>query len=742
MKKGRTPYPIALALLLFCGIAPQEGRAQTLPATVTGKSYLVAFPRPLENQYDYRFPNTLVQENLYFLLYAEHPTTVLITPPDGGTFAVTLKGGEFREIELPAGTSSYVATDGRNSGKAYRVRAQRPVLLYCYMTGKFGAEAWTPLPIESWGKEYYAAVLPSESVKDVYTDSEFAFAAKAKGAPSQILITAAHDNTTVLIEPSDNVAEGGTEPIRVTLNSGETYLLRSMADSTDAERSDLGGTRITADKLVGVISGNTRSGALDNPELLTANSIKNLMVEALAPTEQHGTEFVFMPTWDTRHQRAGLDTLEDREFEYARIYGSSAGTTFGTVADGEGKPDRFTVPHGGFRNERFPAPLARIIRTDQPAQAMMNSSAAVKFNGITTTWGNYIGSSYLTWSPYMVELTPREQWPTRTAFSVPSHPIAMFHYVNVVSEAGNRTDIYYTVDGSAPQQFVFNRGPVPGSDLVWGTMGLAPGSTYTLQGPDGATFGGFVYGEWRGQEVFRPGATKKEDDKGHAAQKVMHASEYEENVALAYGYPLSPRRRVLDEPDALAITLETSPAEPKEGLIYRIFVDNATPVGIRSVDLSPESENAELEFLYVEDQMEVIGRNEAFVRIRPIDPNRDASARIVATDRAGGETAATYGYTSGISGVADESDAVADVRVIGPNPTAGSTAVMVTLRSAAPVRVEIVNVVGRRIATLADGTLQGGAHLLEWDASAAPAGVYFCRVVGGNGTAIRRIVLR
>ena len=56
-----------------------------------------------------------------------------------------------------------------------------------------------------------------------------------------------------------------------------------------------------------------------------------------------------------------------------------------------------------------------------------------------------------------------------------------------------------------------------------------------------------------------------------------------------------------------------------------------------------------------------------------------------------------------------------------------------------PVRAEVVDVRGRRVATLTDGPLPAGAHELRWDA-AVPAGVYFVRVRADGESAARRLV--
>jgi hypothetical protein len=66
-----------------------------------------------------------------------------------------------------------------------------------------------------------------------------------------------------------------------------------------------------------------------------------------------------------------------------------------------------------------------------------------------------------------------------------------------------------------------------------------------------------------------------------------------------------------------------------------------------------------------------------------------------------------------------------------PNPFNPSTTISFVTERAAGVRVEIVDILGRSVATLADGPVAPGRHAVAWNAHAAPAGIYFCRIRSG-----------
>ena len=63
-----------------------------------------------------------------------------------------------------------------------------------------------------------------------------------------------------------------------------------------------------------------------------------------------------------------------------------------------------------------------------------------------------------------------------------------------------------------------------------------------------------------------------------------------------------------------------------------------------------------------------------------------------------------------------------------PNPTSGAATVVVSLPDALRVRVDVLDVLGRRVAALADEPLGAGRHEVALDASALPAGVYLVRL--------------
>ncbi|HEX8385373.1 MAG TPA: T9SS type A sorting domain-containing protein [Rubricoccaceae bacterium] len=113
-----------------------------------------------------------------------------------------------------------------------------------------------------------------------------------------------------------------------------------------------------------------------------------------------------------------------------------------------------------------------------------------------------------------------------------------------------------------------------------------------------------------------------------------------------------------------------------------------------------------------------------------------------------GQDSSTYGvyaqrYRTGT--VATEPGAPAGRAFsLSPNPVgAGGGAVRLTLPEAGPVRVSVVDALGREVAVPLDGVRAAGAHAVPLDTSRLPAGVYVVRLVaGGMVTSTRLVVAR
>jgi hypothetical protein len=640
---------LLLALLSLLATASAQS-SNTDIESIGGTSYVVAFPDTTKNLFDARYPNVQYGDKAILFIYSAVDNTITIRGR-GYSTQQTVVGQKFLVVDLSGGTTiaptPIVIDHCKPVDNTFRIEAEQPVVVYQYLVTKFGTEAWTPLPIDAWDTEYYAAAHPGEVGSDISPGGEFDYNHRNKMFPAEILVVAAYDDTHVTIVPNGQV-HTNCSPTDITLKAGEAYQIQSYVDTLTANvgtpQPDFAGSRIFSTKPVGVYSGNTRAQLIDENVGLGKNIFKNMLMEALTPVAFHGTEFVYMPTWDSRRPTGAPD--EDmskvRKAEIVRVYGTSDGQTNGSYVDSIGSV-AFPGPiaRGMFVQIRHTPNRARVYHTDKPAQAMMSSVAIVRYAGTTQGFGGYIGAAYDGYGGYMTGLAPREKWASFAPYYVSTHPAGMEHYINVVTDTSHRNDVLR--ENGTP--FAFTR-PIDGTDLIWGSMAVQAGVDHWLVGRNGAKFWGVVYGGMikGGHEEFRPGRARGRGDAPPALADggddddaaVLHPSEYEEYLSIAYGYPLPSLYLVSGPGDSLGVTTRTDCA----GMTIAVRALNSDPVGLSSVRLE-NGINARIVTLRPFPINRVIADT---IVLGPINPQQDASASVVIADRSGRITRVAFNY--------------------------------------------------------------------------------------------------
>ena len=143
------------------------------------------------------------------------------------------------------------------------------------------------------------------------------------------------------------------------------------------------------------------------------------------------------------------------------------------------------------------------------------------------------------------------------------------------------------------------------------------------------------------------------------------------------------------------------------------------------------------------------GTSTLTVKVGRFPDGSDSSDRLTVLKQAGAaaaaEASATWTATWGTEEAAPDAaaeavtEAPAQVALLGaePNPFGDRTTLRFTLPEAADARVEVLDLLGRRVALLADGPAEAGTHTVVWDGAGAPAGVYVVRLA--TGTAVRTL---
>ena len=76
-----------------------------------------------------------------------------------------------------------------------------------------------------------------------------------------------------------------------------------------------------------------------------------------------------------------------------------------------------------------------------------------------------------------------------------------------------------------------------------------------------------------------------------------------------------------------------------------------------------------------------------------------------------------------------------------PNPFNPVTDIGFSLPEARHVRLEVYNITGQKVASLIDARLDAGNHSVTWDGSEAASGIYLYRLMAGEFTKSRTMIL-
>jgi hypothetical protein len=76
-----------------------------------------------------------------------------------------------------------------------------------------------------------------------------------------------------------------------------------------------------------------------------------------------------------------------------------------------------------------------------------------------------------------------------------------------------------------------------------------------------------------------------------------------------------------------------------------------------------------------------------------------------------------------------------------PNPFNPTTTLSFTLPRTGKTTLAVYDIIGREVAVLVDGRMAAGEHILRFDGSALPSGIYFAKMRSGEIAATRKLLL-
>ena len=107
----------------------------------------------------------------------------------------------------------------------------------------------------------------------------------------------------------------------------------------------------------------------------------------------------------------------------------------------------------------------------------------------------------------------------------------------------------------------------------------------------------------------------------------------------------------------------------------------------------------------------------------------------------GAHASVSFVTLSGVSTEEEELPTVLSLSQNYPNPFNPSTAIEYALPQAAEVRLSVVDLMGREVVVLVNGTKQAGNHEVQFDASGLPSGMYLYRLETPERVLVHRMTL-
>jgi len=314
------------------------------------------------------------------------------SPLQGFTRDFTVSANDVTIIELPPFAETMVS--GMVVNNAMKVESDDLVSVYIHQYFRNRAEATIVLPVAAVDREYYS--LSYQGYTDIFSDGFY---------PSQFLVVAHQDNTTIDITLSSDIQSGQREGsvLSITLDAGQTYQVFGAAPL-----GDLSGSYLRGDKPFYLFCGHRYTALNCN------RSGRDNLLEQAIPISAWANKFVSAPFQE------GIQDIY-------RILAAEDNTTVEVLYE-DGDSESFTVMSGEFIE--FEDSRASYIESNRPiliAQYMNQLDCANMRNG----------------DPSMLYLNSVLQ--IRDTVTLYNSPFALIeeNYINVISRSSDTSNVVF-----------------------------------------------------------------------------------------------------------------------------------------------------------------------------------------------------------------------------------------------------------------------------------------------------------
>lgn len=445
---------------------------RVLNATAQGREFWLAMP----------LNDSKAQPTLALEFYVTSSYNTLVTLEVPGTAFISSKKLIANQIAIfttKNGSATYdfeIMTSETNDPRGIHIYADQAISVYVMNAKEVSADGYLALPTSTWGTEY---------IHCSYYDF-----GEVRQWGAGFIVIASEDKTEVDIVlkgkgGSTAKTRSGSKigsTLHTVLNKGEVYNV--VGDATTKGQFDLTGSRITANKPIGLISYHERA-------MLPSNNIngRDFMVEMLPPVSAWGKKYysielqrankgdfyrVVAAKANTRVKMKYFDKVTKQLLGQRDILLSKSGDLYEDFDTWPGTPGATT----GFVG-------TTAWESDKPILVMQYA--------YSSEWDS--GKEF---DPFMIVLTPQEQYLKATVFQTPVNPAFVNNYFSfiVVGDTSDTNQMLLksiALDGDtiykSYSQLLLNN--IPGTNLYWGRRDVSQGRHEVTSN---TLFGGYIYG--------------------------------------------------------------------------------------------------------------------------------------------------------------------------------------------------------------------------------------------------------
>jgi hypothetical protein len=398
--------------LLLLGV--NSVHSQGLPTA--GTSFTFAIPEGAD-----RVSTEFVASQLAVIVLSPYDGDGVLYSPSGVELPFSFKANRATQVDLPH-SLMHLYELGKTK-KGILVRTTQPINLTYYLINPYASESSQIFPDGVLGKDYL--VTGWGLWNDIGEDNR-----------NQIVIIANDDGTDVTITPKVNCLGGYNAdiPVNVTLDRGETFILKADINSTPII-SSLSNSRVSSTKPVSVMMASTCS------YVPLGQQACNPLVDHLLPTALAAdTVFYVTPPSEPKHDSRVVFVSETPQFFVISSSGLVYQTTTGRIVISVNNPDMFLL------------------------------SAPAICHELTAGYDNYFYGD-----PAIAPVFPLRAWGDTLLWLAPSFPSNfgfVVNYISLVYPTADSDRIYLDTD---PISRFPTRVPIPNSQYSSLTAALVVG---------------------------------------------------------------------------------------------------------------------------------------------------------------------------------------------------------------------------------------------------------------------------